>query len=117
MSRPISKTSKRQRGLKMLKTMKHMKREAAVEKLQERLDIGKSYAQTIHGTFRTQMKENKTMPQVFSVQDSRDGKKCKPYIRMQNVLKPKKADCLTPGEAKLAYIATLKKKLEQVNHL
>jgi len=57
------------------------------------------------------------MPRVYSIRDMKDGKQCQPYIKVQNVLKPKKSDCLNPVDAKLRYIKSLETKLAQTKKL
>lgn len=111
MARPKNANSKRQRAFKRLSQMTHLKREFAIEKLKTEFEIGDSYAATLYASYRTLRKEAGNMPQVFSVQDSRDGKACDPYIRVQNVLRPSQTDCLTPVAAKKAYAKSLTSRL------
>ncbi len=107
MARKADPTSVRQQALKYLNSQVRTKREVVIGRLMERFTIGKPYAATLYAQFRTDRKEAGTMIKVYSIRETKNGEAVLPYLKTENVLRPKANDALTPEDAMLSYLDEL----------
>lgn len=115
--RPIDKESKRQRAIHLLNAQATLKREFAIPILMEKLDIGKSYAETLHATWRTHNKKNGGLTAVYTVKDLKDGKAVSPYIKKEFVKKAENYHATDIKTAKIFYFARQQLNADVVNSL
>ena len=88
MARTPDPNSDRQKGFRILDDMRGVKREIAIEKLMKELDIDEPYAATIHASHRRLDKERGILVTYYSVEEFKDGKKVKPYLKKTVAYKP-----------------------------
>lgn len=116
MGRVADPNSVRQRGLQILEGMRDYKREDAILVLMDTFDIDEPYAATIHATRRTIDKKKGLLVPLYSVEDQKDGRKVKPYIKKVIGYKMYKDrhQRLTPAGAVSAYLKDLENKIDFV---
>ena len=117
MARKADPNSVRQRAFAMLDDLTETKREHAIKQLKDTFDIGDSYAATIYASHRTINKDSGTMPQVFTVRDTKDGKPVVPYLKVENTFNPSPMASKTVAKAKAQYVRTQKAKIVAVKKL
>jgi hypothetical protein len=115
MARTADKNSVRQQGFKILDELRGTKREDAIDILMKKLDIGKSYAATIHATHRTLDKERGLLVTYYSVEEYKDGKKVVPYLKKTTAYRPSSLlQRLTKKEAIEAWMLEVEERKQQV---
>jgi len=117
MSRIANPNSVRQRAFKMLSDLKTVKRDVAIRLLMTHFKIGVSYAETLHGAYRTMCKKDGSMLKVYTVLDVKDGKAVKPFMKVKNTFNVKETDAQDPIAATAKYVANLNAKIENAQKL
>lgn len=117
MARQKDPNSVRQRAFTMLDGLTEVKRETAIKQLKDSFSIGDSYAATIYASHRTINKDSGTMPQVFTIRDTKDGKQVTPYLKVENTFNPSPQSSKTPKQAKAKYLRKQNAKIAAVNKL
>lgn len=87
MPRTADPHSNRQRGFRILDGLRFEKREVAIEILMKELHIAEPYAATIHASHRRLDKQRGILHTLYSVEEYKDGKKVKPYIKKVSAYK------------------------------
>jgi len=113
MARQKNMNGTRQLALKALKEMTTLTRAQMLDNLHIMFPQATTeYLKTLWATHRLESKEDGSLVEVFSIQDSKNGKSCDPYLKTEWAYNPQKNKSLSIQVAKIRYKNDLAARLQ-----